>query len=487
MLKHNVLTKTITPKLILDEFIESSRLFVEEYSCSLCEGILNECVIDKCGHSFCKECIEIHLNTTNLCPYSNKEIIDMNDKQNLFDYLSYNRAVNSVIEKQQVYCKNKNKNCEWVGKLVDRKIHLLHDCEKEIIQCEYSTNCKVQIMKENFAQHLQECPYRTVLCQHCHQYSSYNAIEQHYKTCPSFPSPCPNNCDMSIPSCDIPLHIQNQCLNTTVDCPFKIVGCSFTDLRRELKLHLDYKLEEHLKLINNKVKSLEDVTTTLGNQIKNLQKENSDIKIKNDNFNNLLSKNRADMINYFEELNKKFEILKLSSIIPLSNYTPSFNNYSNNDIFVINDGFIIKTQDNFGWYGISTDKIVSDQNKITTNIKIIQTNNSCIFFGITLSDLNSPVKNGFYTRTEDNNLSYMLYLHNCTLYNKGVSLTGNGLNEPTREGDIISLILDINSKTISFKRNGVIVIHPKQIEIINNYRFAIDMCDFEDEILFLPN
>ena len=55
---NNVLAKKYLPKLVLEEFVEECKIFVEEYSCPLCEGILFNSVIDRCGHSFCKECIE---------------------------------------------------------------------------------------------------------------------------------------------------------------------------------------------------------------------------------------------------------------------------------------------------------------------------------------------------------------------------------------------------------------------------------------------
>jgi len=489
MLKHNVLTKTIIPKLNLNEFLENSRIFVQEYSCPLCEGILNECVIDKCGHSFCKECIEKHLSISNLCPYSNTEIVDPNKK--LLENLSINRAVNSAIEKQLVYCKNKFLNCEWEGKLADRKFHLTHDCEKEIIQCEYSSDCKDKILKEDLAKHLQDCPYRTVLCHHCKEYSSFNTIDQHYKKCPNYPVICPKNCDKTIPNSSIYHHLEFECDNSTASCPFKVLGCNYIDLRKELKIHLNENLEDHLKLISCRIKSMENDIQDLTTLNQNLQKENQQLKKKIDDSNNLIVMNHMEMLKSYEKVYRTVQNLKQISVIPSANIKPEFSKLSNNQIFDISEEesylTIKKYQDNLGWYGISSQLIETQTpyNKVIINIKIIQTFNSCIFFGITFSSQNSPLQKGFYTQTDDENVSYMLYLHNCSLYTRGVSIN-SGTDEPTRCEDIITLMLDLDHNTMVFKKNGITVIPTKQIDQnFQNLRIALDFSDLDDKIMFV--
>ena len=94
---NNVLTQHFVPNLTINEFLDECKIFVDSYSCPLCEGILLESVIDKCGHSFCKECMNTLLKETSKCPFTNNE---------LKPPLSLNIIVNSVIEKQKVYCKN---------------------------------------------------------------------------------------------------------------------------------------------------------------------------------------------------------------------------------------------------------------------------------------------------------------------------------------------------------------------------------------------
>ena len=120
---NNVLTRKFNPELLIEDFIDDCQKFVELYSCPLCEGILIEAIIDRCGHSFCKKCIETLKQETNKCPFSKIEIKD---------YLT-NIVVNSVIEKQICYCKNKNLKCDWQGKLSERKDHLYYDCTKFVL------------------------------------------------------------------------------------------------------------------------------------------------------------------------------------------------------------------------------------------------------------------------------------------------------------------------------------------------------------------
>jgi hypothetical protein len=62
---NNVLKKKYLSKLSLLEFVEECRDYVQEYSCPLCEGILFESVVDRCGHSYCKVCSLVLLKEKN--------------------------------------------------------------------------------------------------------------------------------------------------------------------------------------------------------------------------------------------------------------------------------------------------------------------------------------------------------------------------------------------------------------------------------------
>ena len=58
--------------LQVDDFLEDSKQFLEEYTCPLCKGILFDARVDQCGHVFCSRCIEQYLTENDKCPVSEK-------------------------------------------------------------------------------------------------------------------------------------------------------------------------------------------------------------------------------------------------------------------------------------------------------------------------------------------------------------------------------------------------------------------------------
>ena len=98
-----------------------------------------------------------------------------------------NIVVNTVLEKQIVFCKNKNLGCEWQGKLSDRKHHLNYECMKEIINCEFSPDCKIKDLREKIITHVKVCPYRLIQCEYCEENMTFENLEYHNKICPNIP------------------------------------------------------------------------------------------------------------------------------------------------------------------------------------------------------------------------------------------------------------------------------------------------------------
>jgi hypothetical protein len=540
---NNVLTKKYLPTLNLNEFLEESKIFVQEYSCPVCEGILNDSVIDNCGHSYCRECISTLLKETNLCPFTNKEIIqgtftqDLGNIKSTFQ-LSPNIILNSAIEKQKVFCKNKfhDPNCTWVGKLMDRKNHLLHECEKELVKCDNSDECTIRIPRNQFQKHLNECPYRTVLCNYCRKYVNFNTLIMHYKTCENYPIECPNKCGEKISSNFINSHLELYCNNSIAVCPYHIIGCEYYDLRKLLKVHLEENLEMHMKLLNEKIQNLQNITDTQSEEINKLKLENQIIRTELLETKSLMEKNNQEFRNSLKFLTTGLENMRMYINIPITNYVPNFNEYCSDDleptsenkstiktksqnqknisninkIFEINytDYYsLCKICENSGWYGISSRPIFSTKlwnststssnfnydnanEKITINMKIKKTNNSCIMFGITFSDLPSPLKNGFYSITEENNCSIMFYCYNSSIYYQGrSSFVKDSIS--CIEGDVISLLFETGNNTVSFKKNGVPICTPIEIKLMfieenrMKMRIAIDLCDYLDQVIFM--
>jgi len=95
---------------------------MQDFICPLCNGILYEPIQDSCQHVFCLSCYNKCKENNINCPISNKPFI--NEKSTQLSLIS------NVINKMNVYCVNKNKNCNWIGKFLQLKSHLLKDCQK---------------------------------------------------------------------------------------------------------------------------------------------------------------------------------------------------------------------------------------------------------------------------------------------------------------------------------------------------------------------
>lgn len=480
---NNVLTRKFNPELLIEDFIEDCQKFVELYSCPLCEGILIEAIIDRCGHSFCKKCIEIVKTETNKCPFSKIEIKD---------YL-VNNVVNSVIEKQVCYCKNKHLKCDWQGKLSDRKDHLYYDCTKENIKCE-NDKCEIRVLRESLNEHMLGCEFRKITCHHCKNIISYNELEIHYQSCPKVPVICPNDCGLEIPNCELAKHLEILCENSIGNCPFKQIGCDFVDMRKSIKVHLEEYLETHLKLINEKIMYLQEQINHQNTEIESLKQENKELRNNLDTTNLNINNNYQDLALLINNLSQNFEQFKLYSNIPKSNYIPNFftdNNENNNKIFSLSKEkkSISKEIGDNAWYGILSAPIEVSSDKLILNFKILKTQNSCIMFGISFSEMKNPVLKGSYQQMDNDNLSFMFYCYNSSIYSKARSHKyGNGM---CSEGDVITIIIDFINRCILFRKNGNYIADHFNVSLLEKaenrrkMRFALDMCEYKDEIIFL--
>jgi hypothetical protein len=499
---NDVLKKNFKPNLLIDEFLPESQPFAEAYSCPLCEGILYESVIDKCGHSFCKECSETLLKESSKCPFTNLE---------LNPPLSFNLIVNSILDKQKVYCKNKNEKCDWIGKLSERKEHIQNDCPKQIIECEFSPDCTQKGFRIEMKEHIKNCPFKIIECEYCKEKINLKDSQNHYKICKNFPIECSNKCGKKIPLNELNNHIETECDLAETNCPFNLVGCEFYDLRKKVKEHLNSNLEKHLKMLTDKIKDLNEIISNQENTINNLNIEINDLKNEIHGDKNINNNQLNDLINNFNMLNNNLCNLREFIIIPKSNFVPNFYDKTliRNDVFELDrDNFtIMKNTQNYGWYGISSEYLfekninISGNNSLTKssmiefnnnldviiiNMKILNTQNSCVMFGLTWSENESPIENGFYSQTNEENKSIVFYCFNSAIYFKGIVNVAFENDKKCNEGEIITMIVCHSKRNIEFKKNGKLI-HVFDIGNCDmmKIRACVDLCDYGDKIIFL--
>ncbi len=298
----NQISKKVFKKILsIEDFLPQNASILKDFTCTLCKGIFFDPIFVECGHSFCKECINISIEIIDLCPICNKQI----SKDNFKDAIYYHK----VINKQDVICKNKILGCSWTGKLSDREQHLENYCEKRIIDCDkcLENNIltkgypdEIKNHKENF------CDFEIIECEKkCG--NLFKRIEKnlHFNNCPKESINCPMKCGNKINRESIDSHIEKDCPLQNISCKFSEFFCEERFLRKNLINHLNNYKHTHNK----------NIIVYLSNFEKNIKEENffkniieleNKIKLKE----NLLDNKIELLVKELEEIKRKNEIFE---------------------------------------------------------------------------------------------------------------------------------------------------------------------------------
>ena len=232
------------------EFVEKPPNVIET-ECSICLHILRiPKIIDCCGHNFCSTCIDRIAQGGNCCPLCNEEVYT----------LVRNKGLERSLNELDVKCSYFSKGCAWTGKLGQFTSHISGGKSRAMcgfieVKCQHK--CGDYFERRSLKQHEEdECSKRPFSCDYCREYSSTfeNIVSNHYSVCPSYPLPCPNNCDLphAILRKDLASHVGNDCPLTVVDCDFHYAGCAVRLPRKDMPDHLRENIT-HLSLMAAKL------------------------------------------------------------------------------------------------------------------------------------------------------------------------------------------------------------------------------------------
>ena len=249
--------------------------------CPVCLCVLKEpYLIDCCGISFCKTCIEPIKSDNKPCPLCNVQFTNsMPDKR-------LQRRLNEL----QVYCCHTEAGCEWAGELGSLPQHLnvkpqdegdrLSGCQLVSIGCVF---CGDDIQRKDLKKHEEgKCSERPYICEYCEDYKSTfeDVTTNHWPVCASRPVLCPNECGASPKLASLDDHIENECPLRLIACTFEYAGCQErlphrgmpNHITQSLALHMSLQATSHqqeLKKLNGRISELEtqlDKATELQNQ-----------------------------------------------------------------------------------------------------------------------------------------------------------------------------------------------------------------------------
>jgi hypothetical protein len=466
-------------QLDLSMFLVESQEIVRDYICPLCEGVLKDPIIDQCSHVFCKNCIEKHLQKNKSCPSNPSLILEPNRLNTI-------KFVTQILERQMMYCPNKEKNCNWTGKLGSLDQHIQNECMKNPVICG-NLGCDQKILKEGLEDHMKICDYRTINCPDCNINIPFILQSNHTKECLKYKIKCPGNCGEFVQRQNIDKHLKQECNNTNVDCQYNKYGCDTIVRRKDLNEHYRTASESHNLLVlkflddfqkknkerveklqitidelSGKIFHLDDKVCSIENEVSlkkkrrlvqnvNLIEENSNVK----NYPNIESEkiDNQKEIDYLlndspkernSESNDFFDIetTKCSQIFDVVNISP--------DVEIKGSRVICKTEIKNKHHFILFNKKV--QGNYEWIVKIVKCNQ---WISIGLCDKNQVLKN---------NLQFIgVKSHGCFILTSN-SFTWNARNElennkniksfPNfKDNDTISLEYNFSEKSLYFTNN----------------------------------
>ena len=157
----------------------------------------------------------------------------------------------------------------------------LEECEKHLEVCGYvnetcKLGCGMVFSRDEFVFHLKElCVERIVMCEYCKANFKYCDLLTHHIRCNKMPLPCELGCGKQVIREDMTQHMDNECGEKEVNCPFVQYGCKVGLIKRkEMNQHLVDKKYEHMVM---KVNSLEKTVVEQKETISQLSEKMEDL------------------------------------------------------------------------------------------------------------------------------------------------------------------------------------------------------------------
>ena len=213
----------------------------------MCLCVLREpYLVDCCGYSFCRSCIEMVKSENKPCPLCAVQ----------FTTCIPDKRLQRTLNDFQVYCAHKEDGCEWVGSLGTLTQHLnakplgegerLSGCQLTSIVCKH---CFDHTRRQDMVKHETFCPQRPYSCDFCDNFTSTfeDVTFNHLPICPDRPVSCPNGCELSPKAKLLEDHLK-ECYFEVIECPFSYAGCTERLSRQSMPEHITQRLALHMSL-----------------------------------------------------------------------------------------------------------------------------------------------------------------------------------------------------------------------------------------------
>ena len=289
--------------LIQDQESLISAKFV---TCQICNGLIWEPIISKCGDLFCEKCLEFYEKLKINCPKHKNQQLEKSRNISENDIL-----LNQIFDSIKLKCKNYKEGCKCILLYKEIKNHIENKCLYQEIIC--PNNCPYNILKKDLNEHLKNCKNRKCVCEECGQEYIIKDEEFHKNNCPKGLIKCDNGCGKKIVRDLLNEHKINDCSKTYISCNF----CNIKFQRENLKKHnFDYQ-EQHFLIFDhkfNQLKAFEKNIRQSVDKITNFIEKYQNISINLNDLENRINKNemiikKNNNINQIIELKMKFDSL----------------------------------------------------------------------------------------------------------------------------------------------------------------------------------
>ena len=289
--------------------------------CSVCLCVLREpYLLDCCGYSFCKSCIEPIKSEKKPCPLCGVH----------FTTCIPDKRLQRTLNDFQVYCSHKEEGCEWAGQLANLAQHLnvnpLHEaerlsgCQLTSLDCKHCGECFQR--RELVYHETSVCSQRPYSCEYCCDFTSTfeDVTSNHLSVCPDRPVPCSNGCGSS-PLLKLLKDHLKKCPLEVIECAFNYAGCSEKLPRKDMSEHITQSLAIHMSLMatshRQEVVKLNQRISEVEEQYKQSRTEVAELRIANQNLVTEVAESRIANQNLVAEVGREVhdQRLKIQSTL----------------------------------------------------------------------------------------------------------------------------------------------------------------------------
>ncbi|XP_028257104.1 TNF receptor-associated factor 6 [Parambassis ranga] len=226
---------SLQPAALLQGYdVEFDPPLERKYECPICLMALRNAIQTRCGHRFCKSCIEKSIRDTGQrCPVDNEVLSE--------DQLFPDNFAKREILSLTVRCPNSG--CTYKMEL--------RNLENHLDQCQFATapcpQCQQSVRKSHLEEHkIVECQRRPMSCPDCVATFVYEERELHQQQCPFASVKC-EYCEMDLIRDQMESHYDTDCPKAPVACNFSIFGCKERMQRHNLAQHMQEFTQMHMR------------------------------------------------------------------------------------------------------------------------------------------------------------------------------------------------------------------------------------------------